>query len=229
MTVAQAFEQDQEQLLPVPERAFELEERVELKVGKTPYVRFDRNDYSVPHQLARRLVTVFASLERVRIVHEGKVVADHARSFGKAEQIEDPEHIRRLIEQKRGSRRYRGIDRLHHACPSVRPLMTKLAERGANLGAATSQLLRLLEEHGVERLDQAIATVLTHDVPHPHAVRQLLEQRRRREGSPPRLPVRLPDDPAIRDLAVKPHDLRTYDQIFQNDENPSEATHDDPQ
>ena len=30
------------------------EERLEVHAGKTPYVRFDRNDYSVPHTHARR-------------------------------------------------------------------------------------------------------------------------------------------------------------------------------
>lgn len=229
ISVAQAFEREQEQLLAVPERAFELDERVELSVGKTPYVRFDRNDYSVPHEFAKHTVTVFASLERVRIVHGGEVIADHPRSFSKEEQIEDPEHLARLIEHKRGSRRHRGIDRLHRACPSVRLLMTKLAERGHNLGAATSQLLRLLAEHGTERLEHAIAEVVSHDVPHPHAVRQLLEQRRRRDGAPPRMPVHLPDDPAIRDLTVKPHDLRMYDRIFQDEDESSEDTTDEPQ
>ena len=33
-------------------------ERVAVSVGKTPYVRFDLNDYSVPHPYVRRILTV---------------------------------------------------------------------------------------------------------------------------------------------------------------------------
>jgi hypothetical protein len=33
-------------------------ERVEVRVGKTPYVRFDLNDYSVPHTHVQRTLTV---------------------------------------------------------------------------------------------------------------------------------------------------------------------------
>jgi hypothetical protein len=35
-------------------------------VQKTPYVRFDANDYSVPHTRVQRMLTVVASLTSVR-------------------------------------------------------------------------------------------------------------------------------------------------------------------
>jgi len=48
---AQAFEKERALLLPLPQAPFPTDERRELPVGKTPYVRFDHNDYSVPHEL----------------------------------------------------------------------------------------------------------------------------------------------------------------------------------
>jgi hypothetical protein len=41
-----------------------LGERLAVKVGKTPYVRFDLNDYSVPHTHVRRTLTVLADPEQ---------------------------------------------------------------------------------------------------------------------------------------------------------------------
>jgi hypothetical protein len=35
-------------------------ERVPVTAGKTPYVRFDLNDYSIPHTHVRRPLTVLA-------------------------------------------------------------------------------------------------------------------------------------------------------------------------
>lgn len=50
-TVRQAFDEEQRLLLPHPDTPFPAHERLEVEVGKTPYVRFDLNDYSVPHEL----------------------------------------------------------------------------------------------------------------------------------------------------------------------------------
>ena len=46
--VREAFAQ--ENLLPLPDASYPTDERVEVRIGKTPYARFDRNDYSVPHR-----------------------------------------------------------------------------------------------------------------------------------------------------------------------------------
>jgi transposase len=213
LSVADAFLREQGLLLPLPETPFPTDERREVAVGKTPYVRFDLNDYSVPHELVRRVLTVVASSTRVRVLDGGRVVAEHARSYSQGEQIEDREHIARLIEEKRRAHKHGGFDRLFRAVPGARDLMSALAERGENLGAATSRLLSLLDEFGAAALERAVAAALEGGSPHYHSVRHILEQERRRRSEPPALPVELPDDPRLKDLFVVPHPLSTYDAI----------------
>lgn len=60
-------------------------------------------------------------------------------------------------------------------------------------------------------------SVLQRNVPHHHAIQQLLEQDRRKAGRHPRVLVELPADPRVRDLAVRPHPLASYDDITQGD------------
>jgi len=213
VTVAEAFEKERSLLVPLPPTPFPTEERRELSVGKSPYVRFDCNDYSAPHELACQAVVVVASLQTVRIMHRGVIVAEHLRSFDRRQQIENPDHIERLVEHKRQARKHRGIDRLAAAAPSSRELLTRLAQRGANLGNATVRLLKILDEFGAAHLEPAIREALQKDIPHPHAVRQILERQRRAEGRPPAVPVELPDDPRVRDLTVHPHPLERYDTL----------------
>jgi hypothetical protein len=43
-------------LLAPPQREFALGERVAMQVGKTPYARFDLNDYSVAERTKQRAV-----------------------------------------------------------------------------------------------------------------------------------------------------------------------------
>ena len=45
-TVADVFAEERAHLLELPDNPFPCEERVEVQVGKTPYIRFDANDLS---------------------------------------------------------------------------------------------------------------------------------------------------------------------------------------
>src|SRR6478736_4859981 len=53
-TVREVFAEEAARLLPLPDNPAPLLEHVAVTVGKTPYVRFDLNDYSVPHDHVRR-------------------------------------------------------------------------------------------------------------------------------------------------------------------------------
>src|SRR6185437_13533598 len=59
-TVRQVFADEAPRLLALPDNPAPLLERVSVSVGKTPYVRFDLNDYTVPHTHVRRILTVLA-------------------------------------------------------------------------------------------------------------------------------------------------------------------------
>ena len=70
------------------------------------------------------------------------------RSYDKGERIEDPTHVRALVDQKREAHRERATDHLAHAAPASQKLLVRAAERGANLGAITAALMRLLRRYG---------------------------------------------------------------------------------
>ncbi len=212
-TVGEVFQKEKEKLLPLPGVPFPLAERREVSVGKTPYVRFDRNDYSVPHDRVRRTLVVWATEEEVRILDGEEEVARHKRCWGKGKRIEDPAHIEGLVRWKRKAKKERGIDRLSRAASSSRELLARLAERGANLGAATNRLLKLLEREGAQALEEAIREALEAGTPDPGSVAFLLERRKKERDEKPLPPVRLPDDPKVRDLTVKHYPLEIYDEI----------------
>lgn len=216
MTVGDAFAQERPQLLALPDNPFETDERVEVSVAKTPYVRFDLNDYSVPHTQVRRNVTVMASLTRVRVLDGSEVIADHPRSYDKGEQVEIPAHIEALIGTKRNARHHRGQDRLAHAAPSSAALIQQAAKRGTPLPRVTAQLVQLLDDYGASELEQAITEALAHDVPHPNSVQQVLERRREKRDLPPPLPLSLPDNDKVRDIVVRAPSLADYDPLDTN-------------
>jgi Mu transposase, C-terminal domain len=78
--VREAFAQEQPLLLALPDNPFPTDEREEVTVGKSPYVRFDLNDYTVPHTHVRRTVTVVASPTEVRILDGATVIVPAMRA-----------------------------------------------------------------------------------------------------------------------------------------------------
>src|SRR5262249_48257932 len=189
VTVREAFAEEAPKLLPLPDSAFPLSERIAVKVGKTPYVRFDLNDYSVPHTKVQRLLTVLADPDTVRIGDGAEVLACHPRSYDKGAQIEDPAHLQALVDEQRAARHHRGVDRLAIAVPAAHALLHGAATRGDNLGAITTELLRLLDRYGADELDAAIREALERGVPHPNAVRLALERRREQRNEAPPVAV----------------------------------------
>jgi transposase len=206
---------DQPQLMPLPETPYAVLERIGVSVGKTPYVRFDQNDYSVPHNAVGKTLTVLADLKTVRIVDGAAVLACHPRSFDKGQQIEIAGHIESLAQEKRAARVHRNNDRLTRAAPASQALLMQAAQRGEPLGRIAAELLELLDRYGAAELDNAIQEALDRGVPHPNAVRLALERLREQQQKPP--PVTpLPSHIQARDVVVRQHRLDSYDQRQQN-------------
>jgi transposase len=211
-TVRQAFDDERQLLLALPDEPFPAYERLEVDVGKTPYVRFDLNDYSVPHDRTQRTLVVYADLDQVRIADGNEIIATHARCWDRAQQLEQAEHLKRLVEQKRRAREHRGLDRLARAAPSSQAFLRIVAERGQNVGNSTARLLQILDAAGAAELEEALVEALERDTVHVGAVRQVVDRRRSTRGLPP--PVSIPIARGNHaDLVVTPHALSTYDTL----------------
>jgi transposase len=209
--VEQAFAEERSRLLALPDNPFPCDERVDVEVGKTPYVRFDLNDYSVPHEYVRRTLMVAASLDTVRVFDGTRELACHARCWDRGQQVENPDHIQSLVEHKARARRGRALDRLTRAVPHAERFMMLAAQRGGNLGNLTGRLLTLLETVSAAELDAAVAEAVERDAPTVGAVRQVLDRRRSERGKPPAVAARFAPQSRAADVFVRPHDLAAYD------------------
>ena len=95
------LEEDRAAMLPLPPEEFEARRLEPRKATSLSLVRFDRNDYSVPHAYVRQLVVIHADLASLRISSGEDVIATHARSFDHHRTIEEPQHIEALVQDKR--------------------------------------------------------------------------------------------------------------------------------
>ncbi len=220
LSVAEALQRERPHLLPLPAHPFQTDLVRAVHTQKTPYVRFDRNDYSVPPTVLGKPLTLVAGLGVVRLLDGATEVARHARSFDAGQRIEDPEHLRQLNRLKQRSRPAGPLEALAAEIPEVSSFLKKAHQAGEAPPGVLRQLLRLRTDYGPARLRTAIATALERDTPRPSAVAYLLQKAVRKESSAPPLPVRLDTRPDLLELSVTPNDAEIYDDLSR--------CHDDP-
>ena len=185
---------------------------MEVRARKTPYIRFDLNDYSIPHQQVQKTLSVHADLETVRIIDGIEVIAEHPRCFAKGEQIEQEAHINALWLMKTHAKLHRGQDRLSQASKHIPDLLQQSIERGHVLKTTVRLLNECLDHYGQDELNAAVEEALKQQSPYPQAVQQILERRREEKHCPPPLAVALPDK--VKHLQVKTINMADYDQLY---------------
>lgn len=212
-SVARALEEERPRLLRLPEHPFSCDLVKPIRSGKTPYVRFDGNDYSIPHALVRKPLTLVASHTTLRVLDGETEVARHSRSWDKQRQIESEAHLAALADEKRKARSHRGRNRLAASCPSASAFLEAIALHGGHLGGTTARLLHLLDQYGADAVESAIREAHARNAFAAQSVAHILDQRRRARGAPVPLDPVLPDDPRVRDLVIQPHRLDSYDRL----------------
>lgn len=160
-TIAERFERDREQLLPLPAAPYEACEQRSTRVSSQALVRYETNDYSVPVAYAHQRVLVKAFVGEVVIACGSEVIARHQRSYGREEMLFDPLHYLALLEQKTNA--------LDQAAPLEgwtlppeflelrRQMEARLRKRGRR---EYVQVLRLLETFQLGEVHRAIRDAL---------------------------------------------------------------------
>jgi transposase len=216
--VAEAFAEETAHLLGLPTHPFETDLVLAVRSGKTLYVRFDLNDYSIPPESVRRPLTLIASETAVRILDGTQEIARHRRSYDRHRRIEDPAHIEALLVDKQKARGSSPCQRLIDAVPAAEAFLEASFQRGESVATTTEKLLLLLDDHGADELRAAVDEALRRQTPRIGSVAYILGVRRRASQRKPALPVDFSRRPDLKDLYVKPHSSETYDDLARNDD-----------
>jgi transposase len=218
-TVAEVFTHDEQaRLLALPRHRLDLSDRITVSTTKTLWVRFDRNEYSIPPTAVGRELTLYATDTEVRLVDAIREVARHRRSYDQRERLTDPAHIAALLTSKRAALAAAVDSPLRLAVPEVEAFLSAAFPRRRPTALLTSRLTHLLALYGAAALGAALREALERGTPTLAAVEYLLEKHRRAARRRPPLPVDLADRPELAALHVQPHSLSAYDALSQSSE-----------
>jgi hypothetical protein len=218
------FQRERPLLRALPRIPFDTDELVPAVVTPHARIEFSGNRYSAPPRLARRPVTIRASRDEIRVLHEGQVVAQHVRNYERGKLIVLPDHRLAALALGRRSR----STALEHAFdalgPEARQFHLRLKSQPVKTGVHLRRLLGLAQLYGAAELLSAISRALelaAYDAAYVENL--LLAQRRRRQLPTPTLPTPKRRE-LIDEITLEPADPAFYDQFCTDTKDNSHGT-----
>ncbi len=205
-TVWEVFEEERPNLIPYRGR-FDGFHAVPASVSKTCLVRFDNNKYSVNAGAVGRPVEIHAYADRIVIRQDGRVVAEHARCFGRGETIYDPWHYVPVLARKPGALRNVAPFKdwvLPGALERVRRKLSGSDDGDRQMVAILAAVLT----DGLPAVDGACAEALENGVHSADVILNILA--RRRDPEPPAI-IATPQALRLRHAPIA--DCARYDQL----------------
>jgi transposase len=181
-------------------------------------IEFDGNRYSAPPTLVRRPVTIRATRDELRVLHEGRVVAQHVRCYQRRQSILSPDHQLAALALRRRSQASALAHEFDALGPAARQFHLHLRSQPVKTGVHLRRLLGLARLYGLTELLSAITQALelaTYDAAYVENL--LLAQRRRRQLPTPTLPTPQRRE-LIDEIELEPADPAIYDRFCKGTE-----------
>jgi transposase len=175
-TIWEVFEDERPKLVPYRGR-FDGFHALPASVSKTCLVRFDNNRYSVSASAVGRPVDIHAYADRIVFRQDGRVVAEHKRSFGRGETIYDPWHYVPVLARKPGALR-NGAPFKDWVLPTA---LDKIRRKLAGSNDGDRQMVKILAavlSDGLPAVETACAQALAEGVHSADVVLNILARQR---------------------------------------------------
>jgi len=178
-----------------------------VRATTTCLIMADHNRYSVDARAAGRMVLVRSHAERIVVLLDDAVVADHARSFRRDQVIYDPWHYLPVLVRKPGA--------LRNGAPfkdwDLPPALAQVRQRLKHHRDSDRQFVKVLGrvlDHGLDAVEAACAEALAAGIANGDVILTVLARQRQ---PPPAPSITTPD--ALR-LKIEPSaDCGRYDSI----------------
>jgi transposase len=218
------FQKERSLLRALPTILFDTDEIVPAVVTPHARIEFDGNRYSVPPTLARRPVSIRADRDEVRILHEGRLAAQHVRCYQRGQLIVLPDHRLAAFALSRRSRNSALEQAFDALGPEARQFHLHLRKQPVKTGVHLRRLLGLARLYGTAELLGAISRALelaTYDAAYVENL--LLAERRRRQLPTPTLPSPKRRE-LIDEIELEPADPSVYDRFCNTTDEDSHGT-----
>ncbi|MBF0155431.1 MAG: IS21 family transposase [Magnetococcales bacterium] len=173
------LQQERPLLKPLPPVPYDVATIRPVVASNRFRVSFETNRYSVPAEFASARLVIKAYPDRVCILYQDKLIARHSRSFDRHQDFEDPDHSRKLLEQRKSARQQKLFLRFLSLSPRAQEYYQELSKRRLNPQQHVTRIVALVEIHGAEQVGQAMADAFQFQAFSSEYIANILEQRAR--------------------------------------------------
>jgi len=202
------FENERAYLNPLPHHRFDIATVSQVRASSQFRVALDANRYSVPAEYAGRQLTMKTYPDRICLYYDNKLIARHARSYDRHQDIEDPDHPKQLLLWRKKAREQKIMMRFLSLSPKSALYYQKLEQRRMNPYHHVQKIVALSEIYSPEAVARALEDAFTFQAFSCEYIANLLEQRTRRLPEPGALHLTRRED--LLDLTVESPDLSIY-------------------
>jgi transposase len=205
-TIWEMFEEERPKLIAYRGR-FDGFHALPASVSKTCLVRFDNNKYSVNASAIGRPVEIYAYAGRIVIRQDGRVVAEHPRSYARGATIYDAWHYVPILARKPGALR-NGAPFKDWVLPAA---LERVRRKLAGSDDGDRQMVKVLAAvltDGLPAVEAACAEALSEGVHSADVILNILARRKDPDPSPT---ILTPEALKLRHAPVA--DCARYDQL----------------
>jgi len=216
---AEVFKTEKPALQPLSAMPYDVGAIRAVRANNRFRVALDSNLYSVPSEYAGARLSLKVYPDRLCIYHETKLIASHTRSYDRHQDIENPDHPRALLQQRRAAREQRLLMRFLTLSPKAESYYQQLTTRRMNHRHHIRQIVALSEVYGTDKVARAIEDAFAYQAFSCEYIANILEQRQRIAPEPGALHLTRRQD--LLELDIPEPDMSIYDT---GNENKGEAT-----
>jgi len=158
-TVWQVFKEEQPYLSKLPP-AFDGYAERPARVSPSSLVSFDHNRYSVDCRKTGKTVQMRVYATRILVVHDGEIVGDHVREFGRGKTIFNPWHYLPALETKPGALRNGAPFKKWNLPEGIETIRDQLRRRYSDWDRQFVGILTAVPLFGVQAVHQACLQAL---------------------------------------------------------------------
>jgi hypothetical protein len=141
-------------------------------------VRFDANRYSVPYLYASQKLSLKIYPDELCIYHNEKLIATHVRCYDRHQKIDNPDHPKELLIQRKKARQQSLLLAFLNLSPQSDLYCRKLQEKRLNTPHHIQKIVALSELYSSEEVARAIQDAITFEAYGCEYIANILAQRK---------------------------------------------------
>jgi hypothetical protein len=203
------FMEEKARLRPNNPASYDIARIASVRVTKQFRITLETNHYSVPPKYVGARVTLKTYPDRVCIYHQDRLIARHVRSYDRHQDIEDPEHPKELVGQRRNAREQRLLLRFLGLSPAAQPYVDGLEQKSLNARNHLAKIIALADIYGDDATARAIEDGLAFQAFSSDYIANILEARARKLPEPG--PLQLTRRQDLLDIELAEPDFSPYE------------------